>query len=76
VVHQVQRASPENVEIKFIQNKLHAKFSIIDKKILMAGSTNWSDGFETNDENLFITTETNFVNNANESFKILKNSDR
>ncbi|ETF38016.1 phospholipase D family protein [Chlamydia pecorum IPTaLE] len=41
--------------IKTTPHKLHHKFGIIDRKILITGSTNWSEaGFGLNDESLII----------------------
>jgi len=74
LVNAIEKAEPDNVSVKFLDNKLHAKFAIVDRKLLVAGSCNWSKGFDENDENLIVTRDPTLVANALEAIALLADS--
>jgi phosphatidylserine/phosphatidylglycerophosphate/cardiolipin synthase-like enzyme len=52
---------------------VHHKFAVIDKKIVITGSTNWSDsGFFENDENLLVLESPQLAQRYAEHFERLK----
>jgi len=52
---------------------VHHKFAVIDRKIVITGSTNWSDsGFFENDENLLVIESPQLAQRYSEHFERLK----
>jgi len=52
---------------------VHHKFAVIDRKIVITGSANWSDsGFFENDENLFVIESPQLAQKYSEHFERLK----
>lgn len=62
-----------NAELKASKKLMHNKFCVIDKKIVINGSYNWTYNASTNDENIQITKDNNdLVNSFVEEFNDLK----
>lgn len=63
----------EGVETVKVMDKLHIKLAIIDKKIVMFGSANWTDeSFKDNYEAIYITDRGELVKQFNDFYKTIK----
>ncbi|MFZ9659884.1 MAG: phospholipase D-like domain-containing protein [Arcobacteraceae bacterium] len=62
-----------NIEIKNIKDKLHVKLAIIDKKIVIFGSANWTEeSFEENYEVIYISDRASLVKDFNKFYNYLE----
>lgn len=60
---------------KYLSNRLHDKFCIIDFEYVMHGSYNWSKNARDNDETLATTLDRDFVRTfADEFMKLYLNN--
>ena len=67
----------ENVEAIKIKDKLHTKIAIIDKKIVIFGSANWTeDSFKENYEVFYISDKEELAKQFNQFFESLEKNKR
>ncbi len=63
----------DKIDAVKVMDKLHTKLAIIDKKIVIHGSANWTDeSFKENYEVLTITDRAEIVNQFNDFYKTIK----
>ncbi|MDD2697957.1 MAG: phospholipase D-like domain-containing protein [Arcobacteraceae bacterium] len=63
----------ERIETVKVLDKLHTKLAIIDKKIVIFGSANWTDEtFKDNYEVLYISDRDELVKQFNDFYKTIK----
>lgn len=63
----------EKIELVKVMDKLHTKLAIIDRKIVIFGSANWTDeAFKDNYEVLYITDRNEMVKQFNDFYKTIK----
>lgn len=60
-----------NMKGRYLTNRLHDKFCIIDLEFVMHGSYNWSNGAQYNDETLTTALDRDFVKKFADEFKRL-----
>jgi phosphatidylserine/phosphatidylglycerophosphate/cardiolipin synthase-like enzyme len=63
----------ERIELVKVMDKLHTKLAIIDKKIVIFGSANWTDeSFKENYEVFYITDRGDIAKQFNDFYKTIK----
>ncbi len=63
----------EKIELVKVMDKLHTKMAIIDKKIVIFGSANWTDeSFKDNYEIFYISDRTDIAKQFNDFYKSIK----
>ncbi|GGG82009.1 phospholipase D-like domain-containing protein [Paenibacillus radicis (ex Gao et al. 2016)] len=64
------------LKMPFERNYMHHKFCIIDNKIILTGSYNWTSNAKKNFENLMVVIDEIAVRKFNDEFKLLMKSER
>ncbi len=72
--YQINKLTKKEVSDKaFYLKSMHHKFCIIDEKILITGSANWSSNIDSNKENILVLNNKTIINQYLNEFNFLTN---
>lgn len=75
----IKKLQENNIEVTFIKDiqknyyLMHNKFCVIDSKIVLTGSYNWTNNANSNDENITVLEDNINANHYTQEFRRIKN---